>query len=436
MKKKLSIITFGCKMNQAESQYIYEKFSEEFEILFEEKDGKSDIYILNTCAVTSEAERKVRQTIRRIKKSRNNSKIIAIGCYSNSNPIELKEIGADLVLGNSEKKDIEKYFDKEGIYADELFWLKNDQKILVPKEAYDNRTRFFLPIEEGCNNGCTFCKIRMLRGTKTSSLSQKEIINKIDELIKKGYKEIVLTGTNLTRYGSDNLESFEDLLKTIGENFEDKEIRIRLTSLYPDDVTDNLAFLLNNYSIFEKHLHLSIQHFSDRILKLMQRNYNRKDIYNSIEKLRKMDQNFAITCDLIVGFPSENEEDLKIMFDSVRDLKILKVHGFRFSAREGTLAFKMDHQIPGSEKKNRIIELIKNSQISRREYLSRLINSETTVLIEEKNNNHLLGYDEYYIPHKIKLEFKNCSSDLRSTFLKSKIISISEGSEGVISIVL
>jgi threonylcarbamoyladenosine tRNA methylthiotransferase MtaB len=436
MKEKLAMITFGCKMNQAESQFISEKLSKDFEILFEEKDGKSDIYILNTCAVTSEAERKVRQTIRRIKKASKDAKIIAIGCYANSDPLELHSIGADLVLGNLEKKEIEQYFDREGIYAEKLFWVRSDNKILVPEEAYGNRTRFFLPIEEGCINGCAFCKIRLLRGIKILSLSKKDIIDKIENLINKGYKEIVLTGTNLTCYGLDISESFEDLLKTIGDKFKDENIRIRLTSLYPNDVTDNLAYLLNNYSIFEKHLHLSIQHFSDRILKLMRRNYERKDIFNSIEKLRKLDPNFSITCDLIVGFPSENDEDLEIMFDSVKDLKILKVHGFRFSAREGTPAFNMSNQIPGSEKKDRMIELTKSAQISTKEYLSQLISSEHTVLIEDEKNGYLLGYDEYYIPHKIKYNHSNYKSDFRGIFLKSRVISISEGSEGVISNVL
>ena len=436
MKEKLAMITFGCKMNQAESQFISEKLSKDFEILFEEKDGKSDIYILNTCAVTSEAERKVRQTIRRIKKASKDAKIIAIGCYANSDPLELHSIGADLVLGNLEKKEIEQYFDREGIYAEKLFWVRSDNKILVPEEAYGNRTRFFLPIEEGCINGCAFCKIRLLRGIKILSLSKKDIIDKIENLINKGYKEIVLTGTNLTCYGLDISESFEDLLKTIGDKFKDENIRIRLTSLYPNDVTDNLAYLLNNYSIFEKHLHLSIQHFSDRILKLMRRNYERKDIFNSIEKLRKLDPNFSITCDLIVGFPSENDEDLEIMFDSVKDLKILKVHGFRFSAREGTPAFNMSNQIPGSEKKDRMIELTKSAQISTKEYLSQLISSEHTVSIEDEKNGYLLGYDEYYIPHKIKYNHSNYKSDFRGIFLKSRVISISEGSEGVISNVL
>ncbi|HHV01064.1 MAG: tRNA (N(6)-L-threonylcarbamoyladenosine(37)-C(2))-methylthiotransferase MtaB [Defluviitoga tunisiensis] len=436
MKERISLITFGCKMNQAESQYISEKLSKEFDIIFEEKNGKSDAYILNTCSVTSEAERKVRQTIRRIRKSNKNAKIIAIGCYANSDPLELRSIGANLVLGNLEKKDIELYFDKEGVYSEKFFWLQNDTKILVPEESYGNRTRFFLPIEEGCINGCAFCKIRLLRGTKIISLSKKDIINKIQNLINKGYKEIVLTGTNLTCYGLDNSESFEDLLKTIGDTFKDENIRIRLTSLYPNDVSDNLAYILTNYSIFEKHLHLSIQHFSDRILNLMGRNYKRKDILNSIEKLRKLDSKFSITCDLIVGFPSENEEDLKILFDSVKDLKILKVHGFRFSAREGTLAFKMDNQISGSDKKDRMIELTKNAQFSRKEYLSQLVSSEHTVLIEDVKNGYLLGYDEYYIPHKIYLKNGNCESDFRGIFLKSKIISISEGSEGVISNVL
>lgn len=431
MRQKVSLLTFGCKLNQAETQAIAERLSKDFEINFEEKNGESDIYILNTCAVTKEAERKVRQTIRRLKNLNKDSKIVTIGCFSNANPKELENLGVDLVLGNFEKKNIENFIEKNGVYVDKNFWL-NKEKIVImkPQSAYSNYTRFFLPIEEGCINGCTFCKIRFLRGIKISSLSQEEVITQIREAIKRGYKEVVLTGINLGYYGFERGESLEDLLNNVGKIFDNKDIRIRLTSLYPENVSNNLSFILNNYSIFEKHVHLSIQHFSDKILKAMGRKYSSKDVSTAINLLRKYDPKFSITCDLIVGFPGEEAEDFQIMLDSIKNLKLLKVHGFRFSPREGTIAAKMENQIPENEKKERLNRLLSVSEKSKYDYLSQLINSEVNVLIESFYKNNFYGYDEYYIFHEIT----NTSDNLKKgEFVRSKIFSISNRRKGVAS---
>lgn len=434
MKRKVSFITFGCKMNQAESQAMAEKLSPHFDIVFEEKMGKSDIYVLNTCAVTSEAERKVRQTIRRLKKSNENSKIIATGCYSVSDPEELKKVGADLVLGNLEKKQIDRLLCEEGIYSDKYFWFHNEKyDILVPNEPYGDRTRIFLPIEEGCINSCTFCKIRFLRGLKIVSLPTEEVIKSIEKFIEKGYKEIVLTGTNLGYYGMDNSETLEELLNQIGKSFADKEIRIRITSLYPEIITDNLSTILNSYPIFEKHIHLSIQHFSDKILQSMHRKYNRKMIYTAIENLRKYDSKFSITCDLIVGFPGEDEEDLRILFDSIEELKVLKVHSFRYSLREGTVAAKMQNQIPGNEKKDRLSQMDKIADLSRKNYLNDMLGSRVKVLTESSSKNGLFGYDEYYIPHNVQFHEKKIE---KGEFFSTVISSLSKENKGVVSNVL
>ena len=434
MKCKVSFITFGCKMNQAESQALADKLSPHFDIRFEEKMGKSDIYILNTCAVTSEAERKVRQTIRRLKKLNENSKIIATGCYSVSDPEELKKVGADLVLGNLDKKQIDRLLHEEGIYSDKHFWYHNENyHILVPSESYDNRTRVFLPIEEGCINSCTFCKIRFLRGIKIVSLPKEEVIERIEKFIERGYKEIVLTGTNLGYYGLDNSETLEELLNQIGKRFGDKEIRIRITSLYPEIITENLSAILNAYPIFERHIHLSIQYFSDKILESMNRRYNRKMIYTAIENLRKYDSHFSITCDLIVGFPGEDKEDLRIMFDSIEELKLLKIHSFRYSPREGTVAAKMKNQIPGNEKKVRLSQMKRSADLSRKNYLKSMIGSRVKVLIESLSKDSFFGYDEYYIPHNIQLHEKKI---VKGEFFNTRISSFSKENKGVVSNVL
>jgi threonylcarbamoyladenosine tRNA methylthiotransferase MtaB len=201
MNKKISFITYGCKLNQSETEKMAEKLNSNYNITFEEKDGRSDIYVLNTCTVTAEAERKIRQTIRRIKRKNSNIKIIATGCYSHTDAEKLKEIGADLVLGNLEKKYIDQNIEKEGIFVDKAYWLRKQDKIEIPNFPMGNRTRVFLPIEEGCYNACTYCRIIFSRGTKIRSLDKEIIFDKISDFIDQGIKEIVLTGINLGYYG-------------------------------------------------------------------------------------------------------------------------------------------------------------------------------------------------------------------------------------------
>ncbi|TGG87347.1 tRNA (N(6)-L-threonylcarbamoyladenosine(37)-C(2))-methylthiotransferase MtaB [Geotoga petraea] len=397
MNKKISFITYGCKLNQSETEKMAEKLNSNYNITFEEKDGRSDIYVLNTCTVTAEAERKIRQTIRRIKRKNSNIKIIATGCYSHTDAEKLKEIGADLVLGNLEKKYIDQNIEKEGIFVDKAYWLRKQDKIEIPNFPMGNRTRVFLPIEEGCYNACTYCRIIFSRGTKIRSLDKEIIFDKISDFIDQGIKEIVLTGINLGYYGYRTDYNFKCLLKDIEKKFGTKNIRIRISSLYPDMIDEQFAKIVNESDIFENHVHLSLQHVSNDVLENMGRKYRKKDINNAFKNLRKYNENFSITADIIVGFPGETEEDFQELINFVKKNKLQKIHGFRFSARPNTKAKRLENQIPGNIKKERNKILFEASKYSSKDYILNMIGKKVKVLIE--NNNK--GYDEYYISHKI-----------------------------------
>ncbi|BBE31935.1 threonylcarbamoyladenosine tRNA methylthiotransferase MtaB [Tepiditoga spiralis] len=425
--KKISLITFGCKMNQAETQKISEVFEDlGFSTCFDEKDGKSDFYFINTCTVTSEAERKIRQLIRRIKRKNNSSKIIAGGCYVHTDAESILKSGADLILGNHEKKEIQKYYNKTGIFLDKSYWLKED-KVIVPERSYGNRTRIFLPIEEGCLNACSYCRIIFARGTKIRSLTIHDVLNNIKKYINTGYKEIVLTGINMEYFGYGLNENLEKLLFQIEKNFSKEDVRIRLTSLYPDSINENISKLLNESNIFEKHVHFSMQHISSNILKNMGRRYSERTIYKSVEMLRKYNELFSITADLIVGFPGETNKDFEILLKGVNDLKLLKTHSFRFSPRPFTKAERMKKQIPSEIKKQRIKILNKESLKTSKKYLENFQNKKVKVLFESKENNFYCGYDEYYIYHYSKDVLQK---GFNNTIIKSVI------PEGVVSNVL
>jgi threonylcarbamoyladenosine tRNA methylthiotransferase MtaB len=422
MNKKISFITYGCKLNQSETEKMVEKLNSNYNIRFEEKDGKSDIYILNTCTVTAEAERKIRQTIRRIKRKNSNIKIIATGCYSHTDAEKLKDVGADLVLGNLEKKYIDQNIEKNGIFVDKAYWLRTEDKIEIPDLPMGNRTRVFLPIEEGCYNACTYCRIIFSRGTKIRSLDKEIILDKISDFIDQGIKEIVLTGINLGFYGYRTGYNFKSLLKNIEKNFGDKNIRMRISSLYPDMIDEEFADIVVESNIFENHVHLSLQHVSDNVLENMGRKYRKFDINNAFKNLRKYNDNFSITADIIVGFPGETEEDFQELVNFVKENRLQKVHGFRFSARPHTKAKRLGNQIPGNIKKERNKILSKASEYSSKKYISNMIGKKVRVLVE--NNNK--GYDEYYINHKINGQ-NNDENNFKEVIIK-KI-----NAEGVVS---
>ncbi len=432
--KNISIVTFGCKMNQAESQAMGEKFLElGFNVSYNKDliEPEEGTVIINSCTVTSEAERKIKQYIRKVKRSYPGIKIIVVGCGAYTMPQAFTEAGADLVLGNHEKKHIQNYITEHGIRADIDYWKKEDDPILVPKESYEGRTRVFFPVQEGCLNSCTYCRIVFARGRKIKSIEKNEVIKIISGYIEKGFKEIVLTGINLSYYGYDNDENLEGLISLIEKKFCSKSVRIRLTSLYPDSVTDGIIDVLTTSSIFEHHIHYSLQHISEDILKKMGRRYTASELFRQAELLRSRDPYFCLTSDIIVGFPGETETDIYKLSEGIKNLDMLKVHVFRFSPRPQTLAASFSDQVLGNDKAERMRFIEKTAYQSREKYLQKFVGIVSDVLVEKDTvaGKTGFGYDQYYVPHHISISGRHENDFLR-------VRSISFDDKGVKSIVL
>ncbi|MCX7654501.1 MAG: tRNA (N(6)-L-threonylcarbamoyladenosine(37)-C(2))-methylthiotransferase MtaB [Fervidobacterium sp.] len=424
MNTRISVITQGCKMNQYESELIIEMLENADYVVIPNADKDAAVYIVNSCAVTGEAERKVRQTIRHLRKENPSSKIILVGCYTQikRDPSEYKLLGVDLVLGNHEKKNILKFLHENGIYSNNEYWKEDDISFEIVKDSVAERSRAFVKVEDGCNNGCTYCIIRTLRGTKIRSKPTEVVIKEIEQLVTKKHKEIVITGLNLGKYGYDTGTSLSQLLRQVSKI--NGEFRIRLSSINPEDIDDLLISVILESDKICNHLHIPLQSGSTSVLKRMGRNYTSEYFLNIVEKLRSVDPLFSITTDIMVGFPAETDEEFQKTLDIITKAEFSKVHAFRYSERPGTKAAQMEKKVPGNIKKERIDILIKHSQNIANEYKKKLVGRVVTVLVEGTMNGIYYGYDEYYVPHET-------NAGIIGDFVKVKTYSVT--SEGVVS---
>ncbi|HCO70123.1 MAG TPA: tRNA (N(6)-L-threonylcarbamoyladenosine(37)-C(2))-methylthiotransferase MtaB [Mesotoga infera] len=393
MKKTVSIYTFGCKMNQYESQAMAERL-EDYEVSFSKE--YADLFILNSCTVTSEAERKLRQLFRRLKGLNPNAKIIIAGCYSELSPEQLRSLGADEVIGVREKTAIHKFVSKHLNRPDGV----EKGSFLTVTSSIEGRTRAFLGIEDGCLNRCSYCRIRLARGDKIISKPVDLVKREFRGLVERGYREIVLTGINIGYYGFDFDASLVELLYELEKIPGDW--RIRLGSIDPDTMNDSFLELVANSSRMARHLHLSLQSGSDAVLRSMRRKYTISEYLRAVERAREIDSRFAFTTDLIAGFPGESDEDHRKTLRIIEDVGFLKVHVFRFSKRPGTEAAEMTGQIEPAVKKARSVELMEEAVRSRERYLEKQIGRMNRVLIERSDSSCSHGFDEYYIPHRIE----------------------------------
>lgn len=429
----INIITLGCKVNQYESEWMKERLYEEgHEIVPFYFDA--DIVVVNTCTVTSESDRKSRQLARKIKRSNPKARIVVLGCSSQLNQNSFTEF--DFVGGNDEKKKIIEIVEK---------LIKNSSKISneVTKEYYlydkldemvingfEDRTRAFVKVEDGCDQFCTYCAIRKARGNIVRSKSPEIVEREVSELVNKNYREIVITGINLGRYGKDLGTNLKEILKRLLK-FEG-EFRLRLSSINPDDIDDELIELFNLYpEKLCRHLHISLQNGSDKVLKAMGRRYSIDEFIDIVYKLRKLDPLFSITTDIIVGFPTETDEDFEQTLQLCSFVKFSKIHIFRFSPRKGTPAYELwkKQKVPEKVVKERSKLLEEHMKAIRDSYLREHLGKIRKVLVEktsQENNNFLsIGFDEYYIPHFINAKLSE------NNFVKSIPISVIE--EGVMS---
>ena len=431
-----SFITLGCKVNQYETDFMTQSFIDKgFKVIPLSAD--SDYVIINTCTVTNEADRKSRQMIRKARRIADTAVIIATGCSVQvADPKDLGDDSIDYYFGNGEKKniaDIVDQIDKE-LYESHIqkaYWLYHEQIELGLKNA-GKKTRQYIMVQEGCSNCCTYCKIFHARGTKSVSKKINHVVEEIRNLHKTGIEEFIITGINLGEY-DDNGKKFHDLLKAI--SYMPEDIRIRISSLNPEDITSEVIEILQSEK-FCPHLHISIQSGSDKILKKMNRKYIADDIIKAVYKLREIDRLFSVSCDIIVGFPGEQDEDFQETVKLLQMIKPLKTHVFRYSPKKGTPAATFAHQIDGNEKRFRAKTLEKVADDISQELRQRHIGKERDILVENTEKNLLTGHDEYYLKHfcettlllsegrKIKVKIKNINDTVEQDEVNSEIENI------------
>ncbi len=369
--KRVAIHTLGCKVNQYESNWIMENLTNNEYIAVDFKDV-ADVYIINTCTVTAEADRKSRQMVRQAKKRNPKAKVIVTGCYSNLNP----EKFSDFIVFRNKKKVVE-------------FLTGNYPKQEIIRRPFD-KSRFFIKVQDGCNKFCTYCRIPYARGKDLHSKSISVVLDEIDLAVENGYQEIVLTGINIGLYGKDIGIKFIDLLNNIkSKNY---DVRFRISSIDPQDVHEILDFLENTDN-FVHHLHLSLQSGNNRILKLMNRDYSREMFMDLLSSLRKIDPLYSVSTDIIVGFPSENDESINDTINILNFFEFSRIHIFPYSNRPETAAYKMKEQLPSYKIKNYLSMAHEIAEESKNRYKI-LLDGHKDYGIYEGHNN-LLG--QYYV---------------------------------------
>lgn len=394
---KVGICSLGCKVNIYESEVVTDILSSSgYQIVpFEEK---ADIYIINTCSVTNESDKKSRKMISRAKKANEDAIVIVMGCYSQASSAD---IDADIVIGNKDKSKIVKLIEE---------YLKNRQKT---KKIYDlssvefekmeitkfaSHTRAFVKIQDGCNAFCSYCIIPYVRG-RVRSKDKEDVIREVEKLTQDGYKEIVLTGIHTGRYGIDKNTSLEELLTSL---LQIKDLyRLRLSSIEINEITPKIIEMLKENPKLAKHLHIPIQSGSNKILKLMNRRYTKEEFINIVSKLKEI-PDISLTTDLIVGFPNEDPISFEETIATLKEIGFTKIHTFPYSRRKGTAADKMDGQITPDIKKERVHQIIDLSNEYENKYYKSKINKIYDGVVEIHKNGLTLVHTSNFIPVIIK----------------------------------
>jgi len=400
---KFAIHTFGCKVNIYESEYIINLLLNKgyTQVDFNEE---SDIYIINTCTVTNEADKKDKKLIRSTRNNHKDSILIVMGCYSQLNP---NDIDADIVIGNKHKSKIIELIEKYQKIKEKIILVEDISKTEF-EDMYINRfiehTRAFVKIQDGCNAFCSYCTIPYARGGLRSK-DFNTVIKEVSNLVNKGYKEIVLTGIHTGRYGLEQNTNLETLLK---ELVKIKDIfRIRLSSIEINEITDGIIDLIKNNQVMAKHLHIPLQSGSNNILKSMNRLYDLDFFLKRIDYIRKEIPDISITTDLIVGFPGETEELFQETIDTLNIIKFTKIHTFPYSKRNGTKAASMPNHLDNQIKKCRVRKVLSLSDKYELEYYKNNINKEFDGIVETRKDDKKIVLTSNYIPVEIEDNLEN-----------------------------
>ena len=412
---KVGIYTLGCKVNTYESEYVSSLLENHgYEIC--DFNEMCDIYIINTCTVTNTSDVKSRKIIRQAKKKNPDACIVAMGCFIQADKDNIID-EVDIAIGNKDKSKIVELIEKYLKEKEKIINLKDDfddnfEDMFIKK--YNNRTRAFVKIQDGCENFCSYCIIPFVRG-KCRSKDFDLVVKEIKALVDNGFKEIVLTGIHTGNYGVDINTNFANLLREIVKIEGLK--RLRISSIEINELTDEVLDIIKDNDVIVNHMHIPIQAASDNVLRLMNRKYNLDFFVDRINKIKTIKEDISITTDIIVGHPGETEEDFNSGIEVIKKIGFTKLHVFPYSKRNGTKAAEME-QIDEQIKKQRARTLLQLSKELELEYMKKHLETKVEVLIEINNGSYALGHTTNYLNVKI-YNSKSNSEDLVRVKLKS-----------------
>ncbi|EQC47378.1 MiaB-like protein [Bacteriovorax sp. Seq25_V] len=408
--KKVSFHTLGCRLNFSETGTISQGFVDRgYEIV--EFGEQADVTFINTCTVTDAADSTCRNLIRKAYKASPDGKIVVAGCYAQMDaPKIAKMTGVDLVLGTSEKYKVFDYLNEEE--TDAIHIDKSVDFYGAATSSVDGHTRSFLKIQDGCNYVCSFCIIPFARG-RSKAVTIESAITEAKKLLSQGFKEIVLTGVNIGEYESTSGEKLSDLVKELLAL--DGLERLRLASVEPNTITDELLEVMKSSPKFLDHFHIPLQSGDDTILTNMRRKYSVDDYKRIINKIITAFPNAGIGADIICGFPGETDENFQNTFNLVKELPITHFHVFPYSKRKNTMAGKMDDHIQHPVKKQRVKTLIMLGDAKLNMFTEDQVGSNSEVLFERENKE---GYWEGYTTNFVRVFVKSSQN------LKNQIINV------------
>ena len=399
--KQVAFHTLGCKLNFSETSVISKEFIKYgFEqVKYKEK---ADIYVINTCSVTENANKEARKLIRKAKRTNPNSVIAIIGCYAQLKPKEISKIkGVDIILGAEEKFNLLKHLDKLSISPKATILNSKIENIneFIPSFSYGERTRSYLKVQDGCNYNCTFCTIPLARGISRSN-SIKETLKVANKLAASEVREIVLTGVNIGDFGQGKDETF---LQLITEMDKIKNIdRIRISSIEPNLLNEKIIKFCLKSKKFMPHFHIPLQSGSNKILSMMKRRYN-LDLYSRrIKTIKSIIPDCCIGVDVLVGFPGETESDFLDTYYYLNELPVSYFHVFTYSERENTEAFKYGNIVPLKTRSKRSKMLRILSEKKRRHFYNEQLGQKRPVLFESIKEGYVIGHTDNYVKVKLK----------------------------------
>ncbi|CAK8718686.1 tRNA (N(6)-L-threonylcarbamoyladenosine(37)-C(2))-methylthiotran sferase MtaB [Candidatus Electrothrix laxa] len=417
--RKVTVSTLGCKVNQFESASFISGFKEQGCELVSASE-EADILVVNTCAVTARAGQQSRQLIRKLRRSNPEARLLVTGCYAQLTGNELPELVADgslLIIGNADKDLLVSTALGERNSAPQIKDVGTAQEICpLPVRRFSGRTRAYLRIQDGCNNFCSYCIVPYTRG-RCRSLPLADVLAQVEVFVEEGYQELVITGINVGKYGLDLTEgeSIYSLLETLCRRF--PEIRIRLSSVEPAEVNQRLLDLMAEFANFMPHLHIPLQSGDDGVLMRMQRKYTTKTFADVVERVRIALPHAAIGCDILAGFPGEDEQAAKNSVTFLAGLPITYLHIFPYSLRPGTAAAKFADQVPGPVKDARVARLRELDAQKKVDFYQQHWGTEQRVLLEgiDEQAGLLKGFSENYIPVRCKEAASLSESSARSS---------------------